>query len=108
MLAKAHVTDTPGPIAFRRWTFRLTAIVGATAILLAGLELLLRLCGFGYPTRFFLTALRGGQPVFVENQKFGWRFMPPALARAPQPTVIPAAKQPNTCRIFVMGESAAM
>jgi tetratricopeptide (TPR) repeat protein len=78
------------------------------AVFLVGAELVLRLVGFGYPTRYFLKAERDGQPVLVENPKFPWRFMPPALARAPQHVVLPATKPPNTCRIFVFGESAAM
>lgn len=69
---------------------------------------MLRLVGFGYATRYFLEAERDGQAVLVENPKFPWRFMPPALARAPQHIILPARKPPNTCRIFVFGESAAM
>ena len=38
----------------------------------------LRLAGFGYQTSFFIPADDG----FVEsNERFAWRFMPPALAR---------------------------
>ncbi|MEK7674500.1 MAG: tetratricopeptide repeat protein [Verrucomicrobiota bacterium] len=102
---------TPAPLAVpaaRRWVFRGLAVVLSTLVLLGGTELMLRLAGFGYPTAFFLKSQPDGRPVLIENPQFPWRFMPPALARAPQPTVLPAAKPPNTCRIFVLGESAAM
>src|SRR5262249_44821333 len=48
------------------------------------------------------------QPVYVENLDFGRRFFSPGLARAPLPVVFEAEKPPRTCRIFVLGESAAM
>jgi len=76
-------------------------------LLLGCLELILRLTAYGYPTSFLLRRDFNGQPVFIENQKFGWRFFGPALARTPRPLLIPAVKPPNTCRIFVFGESAA-
>ena len=44
----------------------------------------------------------------MENPKFGWRFFPPAVARTPQPLSLAAAKPPDSIRIFVLGESAAM
>lgn len=34
--------------------------------------------------------------------------MPPPVARVAQPTMLPRLRAPQTCRIFVMGESAAM
>lgn len=76
-------------------------------LVLAGLEAALRLAGFGYPTGFFLRRTINGKDFVVENQKFGWRFFDPAIARAPRPTVLPAVKSAGTYRIFVLGESAA-
>jgi tetratricopeptide (TPR) repeat protein len=72
------------------------------------LELLLRLCDYGYSPHFFLRAKLNGQDVFVENQKFSRRYFPPALARTPQPALFAAAKAADTFRVFVFGESAAM
>ena len=43
-----------------------------------------------------------------DNPKFGWRFFPSAVARAPRPLFLAARKPPGTIRIFVFGESAAM
>jgi tetratricopeptide (TPR) repeat protein len=90
----------------RRW-FRILALLLPLALL--GLaEMGLRLGGYGYPTSYFLPSQAGGRPVFIENQQFTRRFFPPGLARSPQPVLLPAAKPPQTCRIFLLGESAAM
>jgi tetratricopeptide (TPR) repeat protein len=74
---------------------------------LALLELVLRVAGYGYPTHFLLSDRLNGQKVFRDNQQFGWRFFPPAIARTTRPVVISPVKPPQTCRIFVFGESAA-
>ncbi len=68
----------------------------------------LRLAGYGYPTQFFRRATVAGRDVLIENDKFGWRFFPPAIARSPTPTLLNAAKPPGTYRIFLFGESAAL
>ena len=91
----------------RRLVFRLVALL-TPALLLGVLEVSLRLAGYGYPTRFFLPAQIEGRAVWVENDKFGWRFFPPAIARSPTPTVLSTAKEPGTFRIFLLGESAAL
>ncbi len=77
-------------------------------LVFAVLETALRIVGFGYPTSFFLKTRINGRAVYVENDKFGLRFFPPELARSPSPLVMPAEKASNTCRIFILGESAAL
>jgi tetratricopeptide (TPR) repeat protein len=91
----------------RRWLFRVVALGIVPLLLLGAVEIGLRLGGYGYPTHFFLPYQINGQSVRIENQKFGWRFFPPRAARSPGPTVISAVKPPGTCRIFILGESAA-
>lgn len=71
------------------------------------LELGLRLAGIGHPMSFFLPMRVDGKACLIENDRFGWRFFGPEMARAPFPFVIPQAKPPNTIRVFVFGESAA-
>lgn len=90
----------------RKWLFRLAAFL-SPLVLVAALEALLRLAGYGYPTAFILRSRIGGQDALVENTRFGWRFFDPALARAPRPQLFPAVKAAGTYRIFVLGESAA-
>jgi Flp pilus assembly protein TadD len=76
-------------------------------LILALLELALRLADYGYPTHFLLVDHVNGQKVLRDNQQFGWRFFPPAIARTTRPIVLSPSKPPQTCRIFVFGESAA-
>ncbi len=65
----------------------------------------LRLCGYGYSTRFFVKM--GDGKTLTTNRKFGWRFHPREIATQPYPVLMPAQKPPGTIRIFVLGESAA-
>src|SRR5262249_6240112 len=71
-------------------------------------ELILRVAGVGYPTDFFRKIQIANEPYYVENDKFGLRFFPPELARSPSPLVMRAAKKPGSCRVFILGESAAL
>ena len=50
----------------------------------------------------------GGQDYWVDNDKFGFRFFPPALARIPTPVVMKVKKPTGSIRIFIFGESAAL
>jgi tetratricopeptide (TPR) repeat protein len=77
-------------------------------VLVACLECALRLSGYGYSTAFFKPLKIAGQDCLVDNDDFGLRFFPPALARIPVPVVMKAAKPAGTIRIFLLGESAAL
>lgn len=92
----------------RRLLFGLAAAILVPLLLLTATELVLRLAGYGYSTRFLRPETIAGQPVLVENDRFGLRFFPAALARSPAPTVLTATKAPGTIRIFILGESAAL
>jgi len=91
----------------RRLWFRVFAAT-LPLLLVCGLEAGLRIAGYGYPTSFFLETNQSGEHVLIENPKFGWRFFPQSVARAPQPIVLHPAKPAGTIRIFLFGESAAM
>lgn len=92
----------------RVWLFRIFASVVLPLLIIGGLELGLRLCGYGYPTSFFLKTKISGKDYYVSNDRFGYRFFPPALARTPVPLRMAVNKPADTYRIFVFGESAAM
>src|SRR5947209_8146916 len=79
-----------------RRLFRLLAMTLLPAVALAGLELGLRLAGYGHPISFFVKTQINGRSVFVENDRFGERFFPRALARIPAPTLLSAEKPANT------------
>ncbi len=92
----------------RRWFFRLVALVLVPLLVLGLLEAALRLGGYGYRTSFFRPLRIGQEDYLVENDQFGLRFFPPALARIPGAVVMKASKAPGTFRIFILGESAAL
>jgi tetratricopeptide (TPR) repeat protein len=100
--ADAPATISPG----RRWCFRFVALL-IPLFVLALLEITLRFSGYGYPTHFLLADRLKGQKVLRDNQQFGWRFFPAAIARTTRPVVLLSVKPPQTCRIYVFGESAA-
>jgi len=89
------------------WGFRLLVAIGIPLLFLGVMEITLRLIGFGHPTGFLLPAQRDGQPVFVQNNQFGWRFFGPAMAREPEPLCLSRVKDAKTVRVIVFGESAA-
>lgn len=78
------------------------------ALLLGVTEGVLRLGGYGYSTHFFKPLRIGGEDFLVENDKFGLRFFPPELARLPTPLRMTARKRSGVCRVFILGESAAL
>ncbi len=82
--------------------------MGVPTTVLGMMELTLRLVGFGYPTGFLLPSQSDGQKVFVQNNRFGWRFFGEAMARIPEPICLSQVKNSNTVRIVVFGESAAL
>lgn len=92
----------------RLWLFRFCAAILIPLMAIGGLDLGLRLFGYGYPTSFFLRQEIGGQAYYVPNEEFGYRFFPRSLARTPAPQRMAVKKAPDTYRIFVFGESAAM
>jgi tetratricopeptide (TPR) repeat protein len=74
---------------------------------LAILEIGLRVAGVGHSMSFFLPLQINGTDCLTENDRFGWRFFGPEMARAPFEFAIPKIKPPDTVRVFVFGESAA-
>jgi len=101
--------EEPKERAAPNWRVRLAAfavLIAAGPLFVVLLEFGLGLTGYGYPTDFFLRTQDG--EAYITNSKFGWRFFPPAIARFPVVSSIPARKEPDTYRIFVLGGSAAM
>jgi tetratricopeptide (TPR) repeat protein len=77
-------------------------------LVLALLEVSLRLAGYGYNPAFFQRLKIGSEDFFVQNEDFSFRFFPKATVRNPGSVRFPVHKAPGTFRIFVLGESAAM
>src|ERR1022692_2259025 len=97
------------PISRRRlWLMRLFGMIFIPLLVLGSLELGLRLGGYGYDTHFLRPTQINGQQYYVPNEKYSYRFFPPALARATLPFQFAAEKTTNSYRIFLFGESAAV
>lgn len=93
----------------RRLLFAAILVVSGAAILLGGLELALRLAGYGYSPGFARReTLPAGETVWRENRWFTAPHFSPELVRRPFPFRLPARKPAGTYRIFVLGSSAAM
>lgn len=90
---------------WRGWLLRLSLSVLSPILFFGLLETGLRLGNYGYPTGFFLKVEAGGS--YTTNHRYGWRFFPRTLARAPHPCVV-SGKPAGLIRIFVLGSSAAM
>jgi tetratricopeptide (TPR) repeat protein len=107
--AKTRAAETSTPLSpGRKWMFRLLAAIVLPLLLLGGLELGLRVAGYGYDTEFFKNIQVSGKEFYINNPEFSLRFFPPPLARWPDPFIFPVEKPPDTIRIFIFGESAAM
>jgi tetratricopeptide (TPR) repeat protein len=91
----------------RLWAFRIIALIAAPILTLLLLEIGLRIIGYGYPTTAVLPRQIDGKAAYCDNFRFAWRFFPPAMARQANAFAFPASKGKNTCRIFVLGSSAA-
>ncbi len=88
-----------------KWLFAIASMTIVPLLLLAGMEIGLRLAEYGYPTSYFVKKKDGN--VYLSNQRFGWRFFSPHLARHPLLLSLPLEKPAGTYRIFVLGGSAA-
>jgi tetratricopeptide (TPR) repeat protein len=101
----------PGPTGSRKWLYRLAAMTLIPAAVIALLEGSLRVAGYGMDTSFFLDGSRVEQrEVWIDNMDFE-RWVFPADLRGicfPIPFALPRSKAPDTYRVFVLGESAAM
>ena len=99
---------TQSSISKRRlWLMRVFAMLFIPLFVLGGLELGLRLGGYGYDTHFFRRIQINGQNYYVPNETFSDRFFPAAIARTALPIRFAADKGTNSYRIFLFGESAA-
>jgi tetratricopeptide (TPR) repeat protein len=80
--------------------------LAAPLLVLAVLNALLALAGYGRPTAFLLPAAPPHGEVRVPNPDFALQFVPRSLSRGSQPFAL-QPKREDTIRVFVLGESAA-
>ncbi len=96
------------PSPAHKWLFRFLAVVVVPLLLLGALEVALRLLGLGFDPHFFKSATIAGRDGYVANYDFGRRFFPSSQVRIADISLLPATKEPDTFRIFILGESAAL
>lgn len=99
--------ESAQPRGLRLWAFRLAAAVLVPILFLAGLEVALRLGGVGHGTGF-LQPSDAADGTWVTNRRFGYRFFPPKIARAPVAFELREKAADEVVRVFVVGGSAAM
>lgn len=88
------------------WFYGIISIFVVPICALLAVEYTLRLFDVGYPTQYLIPSHQPNQ--VTTNQKFGWRFFPPAIARKPALFSLQTPKPKNTYRIFILGGSAAL
>ena len=95
---------------WRRWTFRFLALIGPPTLFFLLVEFSLRISGYGVPMSFTIRQKVNVDEKIVNNYFFSCQFFPffpRDLARQPVPFVLPPEKDRETCRVFVLGGSAA-
>lgn len=98
---------TPKPrTSLRVWLGKLALAVCVPLFLFGGLELGLRLAGYGQPFDFFIPTAEPG--IFRTNPHFTDVFFPASFGLKPVNFKLPLEKPPDELRVFVIGESAAM
>ena len=103
--ASSSLPATP-PSGLRKWFYRLVGLTVVPLLFFGLLEGGLRLAGIGHPSGFWVAS--ADRQAYVPNPRFGWTFFPRHLARSPVPCRLPKQKADRTCRVFVLGSSAAM
>ena len=99
---------------WRRRVFPLLTVVLVPSLLLGGLELALRLGGYGVDSDFWQTvevsdpASSEVEELWIPNSRFGWRFFPPAIARSPVVSKVAREPEGDPLRVVVLGGSAAL
>ena len=104
--AKDEPSAGKEPSRGRRWLFR-AALLALPWLVLLALELGLRLVGYGISMDFVLRQEVDGEARYLSNPRFTWRFFEPGAARLLPPFSLATRKPPGTCRVFVLGGSAA-
>jgi tetratricopeptide (TPR) repeat protein len=92
----------------RVWLLRIAIGLFVPLLLIGLVEAGLRVFGVGYSTDVTVPCTIQGRPAACYNLFFAAPFFPAGMIKTPQMYAIPAVKSPETFRIFVLGESAAM
>ena len=101
--------DWPPWAAFLfRFARRLVLSAAVLVVLFVLLELLAYHFLPGRSTRFLVEGSSDGQPAWIDNQFFMYRFFPARTAKAPPPIVALKSPPPDALRVCILGGSSAM
>jgi tetratricopeptide (TPR) repeat protein len=92
---------------YRRIALAASAILIPLVVLVV-VEFSLRLANVGFTTDLLVPCTIKGSPAACYNLFFATPYFPAGMVQTPRLYAIPASKPPQTFRIFVLGESAAM
>lgn len=103
-----HIDLPPWTAFWIRWARRLAVIAGLLLLGFIVLEGVATRLFPGRSTRFLLEGESNGQPAWIDNQFFPYRFFSERMARAPLPIVALKTPPPGTLRVCLLGGSEAM
>ncbi len=86
---------------------KLLALIISPVLFLLLMELVLRLLGWGIPSRFWIPWSGQGQKVMLSNPEYCQHFVPKSLSREPAFSALAVPKPATTRRVVVLGGSAA-
>jgi tetratricopeptide (TPR) repeat protein len=101
-------TEAVKPSSLKRRILVVGAALLLPLLVLVLLEGVLRIAGSGFSTSLLVPCTVKGIPASCYNLFFATPYFPAGMVQTPRLYSIPATKAPNTIRIFVLGESAAM
>ncbi len=107
-MTSAIETQRAAPVRRPHWAVLVAAGVILPVVLLAIIEVGLRIAGVGYSADLLVPCTVRGAPASCYNLFFAAPFFPAGMVQTPRLYSIPTTKPPGTYRIFVLGESAAM
>ena len=105
--ANVETTQSAPPVKRRR-ILQAAATVFIPIFVLVIVEVSLRIAGVGFSTSLLVPCTVKGTPASCYNLFFATPYFPAGMVQTPRLYSIPKTKPPNTYRIFVLGESAAM
>ena len=91
-----------------RWIALAASTILIPVVVLVAIEFCLRLANVGFSTDLLVPCTIKGSPASCYNLFFATPYFPAGMVQTPRLYSVPAIKPPQTFRIFVLGESAAM
>lgn len=109
MEARQDIPESPDPSLWAVLFLRPLRWLGWTALGLLVVFAILEFVAWrvypAYTARFLVAGNAGGQPAWIDNQLFAYRFFSGRLAQAPLPVVARKQPPPGTLRVCLLGGS---